>query len=144
MGCGSSVTAGGPDGKNYRPIAPMKTMDVQTDKVYISDVPFDEKMEEDDMEESDRTALVKNNSSKRKRKGGHDPNNMEDLWFAVCQTLDVPKGEKSKNKELVVRRSGWKTIRIFVSSTFKDFHQEREILVKEVYYHSWSHIILTN
>lgn len=27
---------------------------------------------------------------------------------------------------------GWKTVRIFVSSTFKDFHQEREILIKEV------------
>ena len=29
-------------------------------------------------------------------------------------------------------RKGWKTIRLFVSSTFKDFHQEREVLVKEV------------
>ena len=29
-------------------------------------------------------------------------------------------------------RPGWKTVRIFVSSTFKDFHQEREILTKEV------------
>ena len=30
------------------------------------------------------------------------------------------------------KREGWQTIRIFVSSTFKDFHAEREILVKKV------------
>ena len=34
--------------------------------------------------------------------------------------------------DLVIQRTGWKTVRIFVSSTFKDFHQEREILVKKV------------
>ena len=50
----------------------------------------------------------------------------------VCQTLDVPKGKKNPYSNLVVKRTGWKTIRIFVSSTFKDFHREREILVKEV------------
>ena len=51
----------------------------------------------------------------------------------VCQTLDVPKGKKNPYNNLVVKRTGWKTIRIFVSSTFKDFHREREILVKEVH-----------
>ncbi|RDD44593.1 Telomerase protein component 1 [Trichoplax sp. H2] len=33
----------------------------------------------------------------------------------------------------VVKRRGWKTIRLFVSSTFKDFHAEREVLVKQVF-----------
>lgn len=33
----------------------------------------------------------------------------------------------------VIRSKGeWKTIRLFVSSTFTDFHNEREILVKKV------------
>ncbi|RDD44551.1 Telomerase protein component 1 [Trichoplax sp. H2] len=31
------------------------------------------------------------------------------------------------------KRRGWKTIRLFVSSTFKDFHAEREVLVKQVF-----------
>lgn len=34
-------------------------------------------------------------------------------------------------------RPGWKTVRIFVSSTFKDFHQEREVLIKEVSEIDW-------
>lgn len=52
---------------------------------------------------------------------------VERTWEKVDNTLD--KGKKSK---IVVTRSGWKTVRIFVSSTFKDFHAEREVLVKEV------------
>ncbi|EDV25203.1 uncharacterized protein TRIADDRAFT_25733 [Trichoplax adhaerens] len=32
-----------------------------------------------------------------------------------------------------LKRRGWKTIRLFVSSTFKDFHAEREVLVKQVF-----------
>lgn len=48
-------------------------------------------------------------------------------WEKVDNTLDSKK--KSK---VVVTRSGWKTVRVFVSSTFKDFHAEREVLVKEV------------
>ncbi len=53
---------------------------------------------------------------------------VEETWDKVSKTVD---GKKSK-KTLVIKRSGWKTVRIFVSSTFKDFHAEREILVKEV------------
>lgn len=38
-------------------------------------------------------------------------------------TATVDGGSKSK---------GWKTIRVFVSSTFTDMHSEREILIKQV------------
>ncbi len=55
-----------------------------------------------------------------------------DTWDRAMETLEIPKGQENPNKNLVVRRSGWKTIRIFVSSTFRDFHQEREVLVKKV------------
>ena len=56
----------------------------------------------------------------------------EDVWVQVNETLTVPKGQKFNDKKLIQKRSGWKTVRIFVSSTFKDFNNEREILVKEV------------
>lgn len=59
---------------------------------------------------------------------------VEHTWHNVCESLDVPKGQENPNKNLVIKRTGWKTIRIFVSSTFKDFHSERELLVKEVSY----------
>ncbi len=51
------------------------------------------------------------------------------MWAAVRKTCSPNKKwmiEKNKS------RRGWKTIRLFVSSTFKDFHVEREVLVKEV------------
>nr|XP_006815135.1 PREDICTED: telomerase protein component 1-like [Saccoglossus kowalevskii] len=49
-------------------------------------------------------------------------------WSEVKKTV-----KKRPRKKLVIKRSGWKTIRIFVSSTFRDFQAEREILVKEVF-----------
>ena len=67
---------------------------------------------------------------------------MNEVWIEALKTIDdepivaakTPKAPKIKPKsDLVIRRSGWKTVRIFVSSTFKDFHEEREILVKKVW-----------
>ncbi|XP_019645560.1 PREDICTED: TPR repeat-containing protein DDB_G0287407-like isoform X1 [Branchiostoma belcheri] len=55
---------------------------------------------------------------------------VENAWLQVEGTVDK-SAEKGKN--LVIKRSGWKTIRIFVSSTFKDFKAEREMLVKQVF-----------
>ncbi|XP_070560675.1 TPR repeat-containing protein DDB_G0287407-like [Ptychodera flava] len=56
---------------------------------------------------------------------------VEQMWDEVSKTVKVQKRDKKENT--VVRRSGWKIIRIFVSSTFKDFHAEREILVKQIF-----------
>lgn len=52
----------------------------------------------------------------------------EEMWSIVkksssASTIDIQPAKS---------RKGWKTIRLFVSSTFKDFHQEREVLVKQV------------
>lgn len=55
-----------------------------------------------------------------------DPDNM---WAIVKKTCDRNKEWKLDS---VKNRRGWKTIRLFVSSTFRDFHAEREALVKEV------------
>lgn len=56
-----------------------------------------------------------------------DPTNM---WAVVKKTCDRRTGEFKLDS--VKNRRGWKTIRLFVSSTFRDFHAEREVLVKEV------------
>ncbi|XP_001198485.3 telomerase protein component 1 isoform X2 [Strongylocentrotus purpuratus] len=52
------------------------------------------------------------------------------VWDAVSRTVEARREGSDK---LIVRRSGWKTIRIFVSSTFRDFHAERELFIKEVF-----------
>ncbi|XP_070560674.1 TPR repeat-containing protein DDB_G0287407-like [Ptychodera flava] len=57
---------------------------------------------------------------------------VEQIWDEVSKTVEAKK--RGKKKKLVKRRrSGWKIIRIFVSSTFNDFHAEREILVKQIF-----------
>ncbi|XP_071955372.1 telomerase protein component 1-like [Antedon mediterranea] len=40
---------------------------------------------------------------------------------------------KTKNKKNEETNQNWQVIRIFVSSTFRDFHAEREVLVKKVF-----------
>ncbi len=67
---------------------------------------------------------------------------VQKVWDNAMGTLEVKKGQKNPNKNLVIKRSGWKTIRIFVSSTFKDFHAEREILVKKVNVHGKLSLLL--
>ena len=54
---------------------------------------------------------------------------INETWVRAFKTV---KKVNHKTGDLVVKRKGWKTIRVFVSSTFKDFHSEREILVKKV------------
>ena len=51
-----------------------------------------------------------------------------EMWAIVNRTSD----KESIQIEPTKNRKGWRTIRVFVSSTFKDFHPEREVLVKEV------------
>ncbi|XP_072035865.1 TPR repeat-containing protein DDB_G0287407-like isoform X2 [Amphiura filiformis] len=51
------------------------------------------------------------------------------IWDSAHKTIE----RRPKKSNLVVKRLGWKTIRIFVSSTFKDFHAERDVLIKEVF-----------
>jgi len=57
------------------------------------------------------------------------PKDIDEMWAIVKKTSD----KEAINVEPLKNRKGWRTIRIFVSSTFKDFHQEREVLVKEVF-----------
>ncbi|KAM8960668.1 telomerase protein component 1-like [Pelodytes ibericus] len=61
---------------------------------------------------------------------------------AKCPTLDVKQmwdvinslsPQKLPDPTLPPVHSGWRTVRVFVSSTFEDFHSEREVLVKQVF-----------
>lgn len=57
------------------------------------------------------------------------PTSPETMWDIVEKTCVK---DSSGTLNSVQNRRGWKTIRLFVSSTFRDFHAEREVLVKEV------------
>ncbi|RDD44594.1 Telomerase protein component 1 [Trichoplax sp. H2] len=57
------------------------------------------------------------------------PSTPMECWNAVRAT-SIKYQEDIKP---AFKRRGWKTIRLFVSSTFKDFHAEREVLVKQVF-----------
>ena len=56
------------------------------------------------------------------------PTNPMECWDCVRATSVTGDSEVKP----ATKRRGWKTIRLFVSSTFKDFHAEREVLVKQV------------
>lgn len=56
---------------------------------------------------------------------------VDTAWDIANKSIEVKK-VGAMEKKLVVKRRGWKTVRIFVSSTFKDFQHEREVLVKKV------------
>lgn len=56
------------------------------------------------------------------------PSNAMECWDCVRATSVTGEDEVKP----AIKRRGWKTIRLFVSSTFKDFHAEREVLVKQV------------
>ncbi|XP_077984631.1 TPR repeat-containing protein DDB_G0287407-like [Glandiceps talaboti] len=53
-------------------------------------------------------------------------------WWLEAIKLRVEKGQQ-RMLEVMKKRRGWKTIRLFVSSTFSDMHAEREHLVKRVF-----------
>ena len=52
-----------------------------------------------------------------------------EVWNEVQRTVNREKIEYENAKRTAPY---WKTVRIFVSSTFRDFHTEREELVKKV------------
>lgn len=62
---------------------------------------------------------------------------VEDCWKTVedqCIQEREDRERKAMEKQSKPSDSkGWKTIRVFVSSTFTDMHSEREILVKKVF-----------
>lgn len=53
-------------------------------------------------------------------------------WREIDQTRISSSNLRSPP---IINRNGWQCIRIFVSSTFSDYHSEREILVKKVMKH---------
>ena len=52
---------------------------------------------------------------------------VENCWKEIDDTLENFQTKFSRQT-----RRGWKVVRLFVSSTFADFHAEREIIVKKV------------
>ncbi|KAM4808050.1 telomerase protein component 1-like [Rhinophrynus dorsalis] len=51
----------------------------------------------------------------------------------MWNVIDSWPSEKPPNPITSVVPRGWQTVRVFVSSTFDDFHSERELLIKQVF-----------
>ena len=66
---------------------------------------------------------------KAKTKEEYEKICVDDVWVEVDKTvMSTPPSLKQETE-----RTGWHTVRIFVSSTFRDFHSERDVLVKKVH-----------
>ena len=57
---------------------------------------------------------------------------VNEVWNKIDSTNDEISLKKSKNDKESLSSSEFKVARIFVSSTFSDFFNEREILAKRV------------
>ena len=53
----------------------------------------------------------------------------KEVWEQIDRLIPDKIPDSESDSE---HRRGWKTVRVFVSSTFRDFHYEREVLVKQV------------
>jgi len=67
---------------------------------------------------------------KRQQEEAYREISVEDVWLKAEETVCVDP--PSLDEQQTQRRDGWHTVRIFVSSTFRDFHTERDLLVKKV------------
>lgn len=56
---------------------------------------------------------------------------VDKCWHDIENTC-TNKLEKTKSSSKGVKTKGWRVVRLFVSSTFADYHAEREVLVKKV------------
>lgn len=57
---------------------------------------------------------------------------VKDCWRKIEDQRQCELAERRNKKVSDGQSRGWKTIRVFVSSTFTDMHSEREILIKKV------------
>ncbi|XP_064629063.1 TPR repeat-containing protein DDB_G0287407-like isoform X2 [Lineus longissimus] len=130
MGCGASATAAIPPQNTFGIKRDFKVIGVQTDPIKFADSKTTES--HGGAQIITIPAGLSHHGVAYGAGGGSILKTPEDAWFAVCEDMEY-KGQKLPLKDLVVKRSGWKTVRVFVSSTFKDFHHEREILVKEIF-----------
>ncbi|XP_031552448.1 telomerase protein component 1-like [Actinia tenebrosa] len=55
---------------------------------------------------------------------------VNECWVNIERTCDV---SAEANKNVLIHATGWRVVRLFVSSTFADYHAERELLVKKVF-----------
>ncbi|ESN94094.1 hypothetical protein HELRODRAFT_193832 [Helobdella robusta] len=93
----------------------------------------------DNEKKTDKTkhlALLMNNNNSTTASEHGDPNEkssnqVENSWKFIESWIKSKQQEKHQRP---IFKSSWKTIRVFVSSTFTDMHNEREILVKKVFH----------
>ena len=60
-------------------------------------------------------------------------NRVDKAWIAALKSCQYMKYVGRQNATVRRMNKPWKTIRLFVSSTFHDFQVERDILVKKVF-----------
>ena len=67
------------------------------------------------------------------RGGEFDKNKVDKAWSQALKSCQLQKYVERKNATVKPVTKCWKTIRLFVSSTFSDFQFERDLLIKKVF-----------
>ena len=70
----------------------------------------------------------KREMKKQQQEAAYRELRVDDVWLEADKTVYSSPPSLCQQTQ----RTGWHTVRIFVSSTFRDFHTERDVLVKKV------------
>lgn len=65
---------------------------------------------------------------------------VDKCWQDIENTCRNQRDKKSLSTKL--KTKGWRVVRLFVSSTFADYHAERDVLVKKVRLNSVKNLML--
>jgi len=99
---------------------------------------------------SDSAKMDEARTTKEAVKGGHSSSTQQNVaklgnmkedeanavvmkcWEKIETSCDSCESKTSQDIPSVLANVGWRVVRLFVSSTFTDYHAERELLVKKV------------
>jgi len=87
--------------------------------------------QQEDTKQKTETEEEKNKREKREKQEQEYQKisvDLDQVWLEADETVN----SNPPSLQPETQRTGWHTVRIFVSSTFRDFHTERDVLVKKV------------
>lgn len=110
----------------------VRTTDVLTTEVPTAvgntAAPTQSKQQENTTQKTETEEERKRREKREKQERAYKEIRVDDVWLKVDETVE----RNPPALEQQTQRTGWHTVRIFVSSTFRDFHTERDVLVKKV------------
>ena len=66
---------------------------------------------------------------------------IDNVWREIDKSINKYQKKYEGLRNNTEKTHGWRVVRLFISSTFADFHAEREVLIKKVSVVLWEWIV---